>query len=67
MEQKKMLFGLEEIAFYFESSPNTIRHLVRKENFPAVKLNGRWESNTELIDKYQQKRVESHCAGSVAV
>lgn len=58
-----MLFGIDSIAGYFQSSPNTIRKLVKEENFPAVRLNGRWESNTELIDAYQRNRVAMRCDG----
>lgn len=61
MEQKKILVSIEAIAKYFGRSKNTVKDLVKSDNFPAVKIDGRWESNTELVDTYQRNRVAVRC------
>lgn len=54
----KILVTLEEIAIYSGRSKNTILKWVDDDNFPATKVDGRWESNTELIDNWQRRRIE---------
>ena len=57
--QEKILVGMKEIEQYVGRPGNTIKLWIRDNNFPAVKINGRWESNTELIDTYRRRRIES--------
>ena len=59
-----ILVGLKEICAYTERGKGTIRKWTDEENFPAVVIDGRWESNTVLIDAWQLRRIErlSGCA-----
>lgn len=61
MEQKKILISLGAIAKYYGRSQKTVKALVKSDNFPAIMVAGRWESNTELIDTYQRNRVAVCC------
>jgi len=56
---EKILVGMQEIEKYTGRPANTIKQWIRDNNFPAIKINGRWESNTELIDAYQRRRIEA--------
>jgi hypothetical protein len=47
------LSGLKQIAAYIERSKNSTLMLIRKENFPAVKMLGTWESDTTLVEKWR--------------
>ncbi len=57
-KQSKILVNMSEIAAYTGRPGNTIKKWVRENNFPAVLIDGRWESNTELIDNFQRRRLE---------
>lgn len=57
--KSKILTNMSEISAYTGGRPgNTIKRWVREENFPAVLIAGRWESNTDLIDNWQRRRLE---------
>ncbi len=59
MEGKgRILVGMKDICNYAGRSKCTIRKWTEEENFPAVVIDGRWESNTTLIDAWQQRRIE---------
>ncbi len=51
------LIGMDAIEDYFKRSPKMIRRLIQTENFPAVLISGTWESDTELIDRWIQRRI----------
>lgn len=57
--QPKILVGMQEIEKYVGRPANTIKLWIRDNNFPAIKINGRWESNTDLIDSFQRRRIET--------
>jgi len=52
------LLGMKEIAEYTGRSPKIVIKWSENDNFPAVKIDGQWESNTDLIDGYQLRRIE---------
>lgn len=54
----KMLIGMNEIAEYTGRNWAIVIKWIENDNFPAVKIDGRWESNTDLIDEYQRRRIE---------
>lgn len=59
MEGKgQILVGLKEICAYAGRGKDTIRKWTDEENFPAVVIDGRWESNTALIDAWRLRRIE---------
>lgn len=57
-ENGKALVTMDEIVVYVGWHKNKIKEWIETENFPAVKLDGRWESNTALIDSWRRKRLE---------
>lgn len=65
-EKEKVLVGLVIIGGYCGRSPKIIRKLVKENNFPAVKIFGRWESNTDLIDVWQHNLVAKSCEESTS-
>lgn len=64
-ETGKMLVTMDEICEYVGRNVVTIKKWIKEEKFPAIKVDGRWESNTLLIDKFRQQRIEKLCAGTV--
>lgn len=52
-----ILVGMKAIRNYTGRSANTIKRWVKHENFPAVVVDGRWESNTALIDNFSMRRI----------
>ena len=65
-EKKNVLVGMDAIGDYCDRSPRIIKKLVKENNFPAIKICGRWESNTELIDGWQRNLVAKRCAAADA-
>lgn len=61
MAQGKTLVGIIKIAEYTGRGKGTIKKRIKDENFPALKVDGRWESNTVLIDEYEQRRIAQAC------
>ena len=62
-----MLMGMKEIANYTGRDRATVMKWIKSENFPAAKVDGRWESNTDLIDDYQRRRIEQAVNGMPGV
>jgi predicted transcriptional regulator len=52
------LLTMREITEYTGRNRATIKRWIREDNFPAVKIDGRWESNTDLIDEFRHRRIE---------
>lgn len=59
----RTLLSMDEIEAYVGRSRRTIKKWVAEENFPAVKVDGRWESNTGLIDAFRARRISRMCEG----
>jgi len=51
------LSGVKAIREYTERPWETILPLIVEENFPAIKIRGRWESLTYLIDEWFAERI----------
>ena len=51
------LKGMENICKFFDRSESTILMLIRTENFPAEKIGGIWESDTDAIRKWKLARI----------
>lgn len=58
-KNEKMLLTMDEICTYAGRNKRTIKRLIKEEGFPAIKTDGRWESNTDLIDSYQRERIRN--------
>ncbi len=54
-----VLSGREEIQKFVERPWNIIERWIRERNFPAVKLDGRWESDAELIVSWRREQIKS--------
>ena len=54
------LTGMKAITDYVKRSEVTVLKLIRAEDFPAKKLGGIWESDTELIDEWRKKKIEAN-------
>jgi len=50
------LHGIEDIKKYTRKSWRKLMELRHRHHFPMEKINGRWESHTDLIDEWQKKR-----------
>lgn len=51
------LSGMKEIADYMRRSESTVLALIRDFDFPAKKIGGVWESDTELADAWRRKQI----------
>ena len=51
------LSGMKAICQHMKKSDVTILKLVREEGFPAKKIGGTWESDTELIDRWRRVKI----------
>ena len=58
-QSTKILVTMQEIVDYSGRNRKTIKNWIIKDNFPAILDNGRWTANTELIDKWHERRIES--------
>lgn len=65
-ESGRTLNGMKEITDYVGRHKSVIRKWVEEDNFPAVKIDGRWEANTVLIDRFRQKRITDRCQAAQA-
>lgn len=53
----KSLTGKKEITTYARRSWMTVHDWIQRDEFPARKLDGVWESMTDLIDKWKEERI----------
>ena len=53
------LSGMKCICRHCNRSEATILAWVRLRDFPAVKITGSWESDTEKIDHWRKKQIEN--------
>lgn len=49
--------GMKDICKFCNRSPATILIWIRDRAFPAVKIGGSWESDTELIDDWRKQQI----------
>lgn len=57
MSEAKILIGMKAICDHAGRCRKHVELAVKNEGFPAVKIAGRWESNTKLIDEWQLRQV----------
>lgn len=53
-----ILVGMDDICTHAGRNKQTVRDAIVNRGFPAVKVRGRWESNTQLIEEWQRKEVQ---------
>ncbi|CAG36306.1 hypothetical protein [Desulfotalea psychrophila] len=56
-----ILVGMDQITAYAGRNKETIRQAIVSRGFPAVKVRGRWESNSQLIEEWQRKQIVAGC------
>jgi len=54
----KSLVGKKEITTYARRSWPIMKRWIKKGGFPAKKIDGVWESNTDLIDEWKRERIK---------
>jgi len=54
---EQVLIGKKEIEKFTQRNWRVIKLLIETKGFPAVKLGGRWESDTELIRQWRKKQI----------
>lgn len=54
----RRLVTMDEIEQYTGRNRKVIKQWVKEQNFPAAKIDGRWESHTDLIDIHCKRRIE---------
>jgi hypothetical protein len=54
----KSLVGKKEICAYVRRSWRTIKKWVQTDQFPATKIDDRWESDTGLIDEWKRTKIK---------
>jgi hypothetical protein len=53
------LSGVKAIREYTERPWETILPLIEEDHFPAIKIRGRWESLTNLIDEWFAEKIRN--------
>lgn len=51
------LTGMQEIVDASGYSWQTVEKLIKYENFPAVKIGGRWSSDKDLIAEWRKEKI----------
>jgi len=54
---EQVLIGKKAIEKFTQRNWRVIKVLIETKGFPAVKLGGRWESDTELIRQWRKKQI----------
>ncbi|MBU0995804.1 MAG: hypothetical protein KJ737_25190 [Proteobacteria bacterium] len=57
MVQKRMLTGSKEITEFVGRSWKIIYRWIQEKDFPAKKIDGVWESDTELILQWRTDQI----------
>ncbi len=55
--ERTELCGLKQIAEHLGKSENSVRRLIWREDFPAVKIAGEWTSDTREIARWRLQRI----------
>ena len=64
-QSKKILVTMQEIVDYTGRNKKTVEGLIAAHNFPAIKDQGRWTANTDLIDRWYERRIEAQTCGGI--
>ena len=57
IETDSSLTGMQEIAEASGYSRQTVEKFIKNENFPAVKIGGRWSSDKALIVEWKREKI----------
>lgn len=53
------LQGMKAICDYTNRSESTILIWIRTLAFPAIKITGSWESDSDLIDEWRKSQIKN--------
>jgi len=59
------LSGMKQITRFCNRSEATILAWIRERDFPACKITGSWESDTELIDQWRKKQIDDKLGSQI--
>lgn len=59
MNEPAVLKGMKNICRYEGISEPTLRLLIEREGYPAVKIMGVWHSDVELIAVWRRERIQA--------
>lgn len=59
------LRGLTRIAAFAQYGQNTVKRMIEQERFPAIMVDGAWESSKTLIDEWRIRRIREAMARTV--
>jgi uncharacterized membrane-anchored protein len=65
-EESDGLRGLGNIAAYAQYGPKTVQKLIETAGFPAIQVEGAWESSKILIDDWRRKRILAELCQAVS-
>jgi hypothetical protein len=54
----KSLTGVKEITRYAKRSWMTVKIWIKEDDFPARKIDGVWESMTDMVDEWKAKKIQ---------
>ena len=57
------LVGMKEICAHMKRSERTVRKLIRLHELPAVKIEGEWISDSELINVWLREKIKDRKHG----
>ena len=57
------LVGMKEICAHMKRSECTVRKLIRLHELPAVKIEGEWISDSELINVWLREKIKDRKHG----
>lgn len=61
-EESDGLRGLPRIAAFAQYGVNTVKRMIENESFPAIMVEGAWESSKRLIDEWRIRRIRDAMA-----
>lgn len=58
MQTKRILSGKQAICNFVGRGWSTVERWITEENFPARKIDGKWESDIFLIDNWRRRQIK---------
>ena len=58
---ERILTSRKEIAAFVGRPWKTVKKWIKKDNFPAEMIDGRWHSEQSLIVEWMKKRIAKKC------
>ena len=62
-----IISGKKNICNFLGRSWDTVERWIREREFPARKIDGIWESDSELITEWRRSQINGHCPAEVSL